>query len=87
MARYEAAGMVVDDKLYVFGGYRNKQIQVTARSDVYDPATDSWARIADMPEPLTHAGQVAHGTTIWLLGGFVGDNPGRPPGMSGSTTR
>src|SRR5437762_1201159 len=55
MARYEAAGAVVNNRLYVFGGYRNQQIQATSRSDVYDPATDKWSRIADMPEPLTHA--------------------------------
>ena len=76
LGRYEAAGAVVNDKLYVFGGYKNTQIQVTGRSDMYDPATDTWTRIADMPEPLTHAGQVVHGTTVWLIGGFVGDNPG-----------
>jgi N-acetylneuraminic acid mutarotase len=76
MARYEAAGVVVNDELYVLGGYRNQQIQATARCDMYDPATDTWTRIADMPEPLTHAGQAVHGTTIWLVGGFVGDNPG-----------
>lgn len=76
MARYEAAGMVVKDRLYVFGGYKNQQIQATARSDVYDPATDKWSRIADMPEALTHAGQALYGNTIWLVGGFVGNNPG-----------
>jgi N-acetylneuraminic acid mutarotase len=76
MARYEAAGAVVNNRLYVFGGYRNQQIQATARSDVYDPTTDKWSRIADMPEPLTHAGQAVYGNTIWLVGGFVGDNPG-----------
>jgi hypothetical protein len=80
LGRYEAAGAVVNDKLYVFGGYKNTQIQVTGRSDVFDPATDTWTRLADMPEPLTHAGQVVHGTTVWLIGGFVGNNPG--PGTS-----
>ena len=28
----------------------------STRSDVYDPATDKWTRIADMPRRLTHAG-------------------------------
>jgi hypothetical protein len=76
VARYEADGAVVDDKLYVFGGYRNKDIQSTAAAEVFDPATDKWTRLSDMPEPLTHTGIAVHGTTIWLLGGFVGDNPG-----------
>jgi N-acetylneuraminic acid mutarotase len=29
-----------------------------------------------MPEALTHTGVAVHGTTIWLVGGFVGDHPG-----------
>jgi N-acetylneuraminic acid mutarotase len=66
----------VNGKLYIFGGYINTQIQATTRSDMYDPSTGKWTRIADMPEPLTHTGVAVHGTTIWLVGGFVGDHPG-----------
>jgi N-acetylneuraminic acid mutarotase len=77
LARFEAAGAAVNGKLYVFGGYINPQIQATARADVYNPATNIWARIADMPEPLTHCGQVVDGSTIWLIGGFVGNHPGQ----------
>jgi N-acetylneuraminic acid mutarotase len=75
-ARYEGDGAAVNGKLYVFGGYINPQIQGTAHADVYDPTNGAWTRIADMPEPLTHTGIAVHGTTIWLVGGFVGDHPG-----------
>jgi len=76
VGRYESAGVAVNGKLYVFGGYTNEQIQATPRSDMYDPATNTWTRIADMPEALTHSGQAVFGTTVWLAGGFVGDDPG-----------
>ncbi len=75
-ARYEGDGAIVNGKLYIFGGYINTQIQATTRSDMYDPSTGKWTRIADMPEPLTHTGVAVHGTTIWLVGGFLGDHPG-----------
>jgi len=43
---------------------------------VYDPATDTWAPRADMPEAVTHAGVAADGTTVWVVGGLVGDYNG-----------
>jgi len=76
IARYEAGGAQVGGKLYVFGGYVNGRIESTARSDVYDPATNGWRRIADMPVQLTHSPAVVVGTEIWLVGGFVGNHPG-----------
>ena len=77
LARLEAQGAVVDGKLYIFGGfYASDPTLATSRSDAYDPATNTWKRIADMPEPITHAPVVVDGETIYLLGGYVGDHPG-----------
>lgn len=76
IARAEAARAVVNNKMYVFGGYYNADIQATRRSDVYDPASDTWKRIADMPVAITHQGMVVDGSTVWLVGGYVGDHPG-----------
>src|SRR5258708_7893710 len=56
IARFESAAETVGGKLYVFGGFFNAQVQATTRCDYYDPVTNSWTRIADMPEPLTHTG-------------------------------
>lgn len=67
---------VVNDKLYVFGGFYNELFQATTRSDVYDPATNKWTRIADMPIAVTHLKAAVDGQTIWFAGGFQGDNPG-----------
>lgn len=71
--RYEHAGLAVAGKLYAFGGFYNTDIQATTRSDVYDPATNTWTRIADMPEALTHVGHATDGRYVFLIGGFVGD--------------
>ena len=43
--------------------------------DVFDPAANKWTRLADLPEPLTHAATVADGKNILLIGGYVGDHP------------
>ncbi|MBC8122345.1 MAG: hypothetical protein H7Y22_10965 [Gemmatimonadaceae bacterium] len=76
ISRFEAQGVTVDDRLYVFGGFINSSLEATSRSDVYDSSTDSWTQIADMPEPLTHSAVVVDGQTIYLVGGYVGDHPG-----------
>jgi N-acetylneuraminic acid mutarotase len=74
--RYEAANAVVNNKLYVLGGYFNSSIQATRRSDVYNPATNTWRQLRNMPLPITHAGVAVDGNTIYMAGGFVGDHPG-----------
>lgn len=76
LARFEAQGLVVGGKLYVFGGFYDKSLRTTTRVDVYDIAANTWRRLANLPEPLTHAGQTVDGNTIYLVGGYVGDNPG-----------
>jgi len=76
LPRYEAEGLAVGGKLYVFGGFYNGKTQATVKSDRYDPKTDSWIPIASLPEKVTHAGQASDGRKIYLVGGFVGDHPG-----------
>ena len=76
IVRYEAQGIAIDGKLYLFGGFFNSGNETTVRMDVYEPQTDSWSPAADVPDPLTHAGHVADGTMIYVVGGFLGDHPG-----------
>jgi N-acetylneuraminic acid mutarotase len=76
ITRLESQGIAANGKLYVFGGFVNTALQATVRSDVYDPSTDTWTRIADMPEALTHSAVVTSGQSIWVIGGLVGANPG-----------
>jgi N-acetylneuraminic acid mutarotase len=74
--KYEHAGMAVGGKLYSFGGFYNTAIAATTKSEVYDPATNKWTAIRDMPEAITHAGQATDGRYVYLVAGFIGDHPG-----------
>lgn len=75
IARAEAQGAAVGGRIHVFGGFSSGWT-TTARSDVFDTATNAWSRLPDMPEALTHSAVVVDGTTVWLLGGYVGNHPG-----------
>lgn len=56
-ARYDANGAsVINDRIYVTGGLNNlftpqDQRKPTRTLFVYDPASDTWTRKADMPQP------------------------------------
>jgi len=76
ITRADAVRGVVNGKIYVFGGYYNARIQATPRCDVYDPVNNVWKRLPDMPVAMTHQGMVIDGTTIWLIGGYIGDHSG-----------
>jgi len=75
IGRSEGQGAAVDGKVYAFGGFYTGTT-TTARSDVYDTATNTWTRLPDMPEQLTHSPTVVDGKVIWLIGGYVGNHPG-----------
>jgi N-acetylneuraminic acid mutarotase len=78
VARAEASGTVVNGKLYAFGGYvvQDGAIIAQSRCDVYDPATNTWTRLGDMPENFTHAGIAVDGADIYLVGQYAGNHPG-----------
>ena len=75
IGRAEALHAVVGGKLYVFAGFSGNAGPV-ARSDVYDPATNTWTRIADMPRRLTHAGTAVDGRDVYFAGGYIGTGTG-----------
>lgn len=76
MARFEPAVAAASGRIFVLGGFHNRQLQATARCDVFDPASNAWSRLPDMPVAVTHAGVAAIGDAIWVAGGFTGNNPG-----------
>jgi N-acetylneuraminic acid mutarotase len=83
LQRFEAVGGAAAGKLYEFSGYYTlgTYIKATAECDAYDPATNIWQRLADIPQPISHCGQVAdednpNDPIFWLAGGFLGDHPG-----------
>ena len=71
IARAEALRAEIDNRIYVFGGFSGAAGPVT-RSDVYDPVTDQWTQIADLPTRLTHAGVATEGRDVYVAGGYVG---------------
>ena len=76
ISRYEAQGVAVNGRLYLFGGFFNGANHTTVQMDLYDPQTNLWSQAADVPEPLTHAGHAVDGEMIYVVGGFVGNHPG-----------
>lgn len=75
--RYEAQGIAVGRKLYVFGGFVNGTgWPVTTDGESFDLDTRTWAPLQPAPDKLTHAGRATDGTYIYFAGGFTGDGPG-----------
>ncbi|HEX2620459.1 MAG TPA: kelch repeat-containing protein, partial [Phototrophicaceae bacterium] len=66
----------VNGKFYLMGGFRNSALQVSSRVDVYNAVSGQWDTTADTPLPMSHSAAVVDGKYIWLIGGFIGDNPG-----------
>jgi len=84
---HEVHGEVVNEKLYIFGGYdRDKRPAwtPTKRSYVYDPVANSWSPIADLPHTpnganfggITHVGLTNDGTDIYFAGGYTSNADG-----------
>src|SRR4029077_3573005 len=84
LQRFEAVGGAAAGKLYEFSGYytlNSKGILATPECDAYDPVANTWQRLADIPQPISHCGQIAdednpNQPVFWLAGGFLGDHPG-----------
>lgn len=74
-ARLEAPAVVVGNRIVVFGGFRAGLIAETS-VDAYDPASDTWSSLADMPAAITHAGFARDKREVWFAGGFLGNHPG-----------
>lgn len=75
-ARFYFATSVVDGIIYAIGGEltnaegtANDPRQITATVEAYNPATDSWTRQTDMPDPrFLHPASVVNGK-IYVVGG------------------
>ena len=52
---------VLENKIYLFGGTNN--------AVEYDPATDDWSDLTDMPTPVSFGGSATIGNAIHVIGG------------------
>lgn len=72
-ARQEVAYVQLGGKFYLAGGgARNGGYGMTARHEVYDPATQTWAQLTPLPTALDHIQGVAWGGRIYYIGGLSG---------------
>lgn len=66
---YGVALAAYDGKVWAFGG--SGATATSNESWMYDPALDTWFRVADMPFGVSQAGAVAVGDYIYLIGGWA----------------
>jgi N-acetylneuraminic acid mutarotase len=64
-----------DGKVYVVGGYGGSLEQSTATFHVYDPATDSWSRLPDLPAPRAATAVGVIGDLLVVAGGAIDTKP------------
>ena len=75
---WPAAGQsncVIDNKLYIFGGYSGDGIH--PRAAWLEPQTHQWHRLPDMPAPRCATGLGVVNHSVYLIGGWADD--GRTP--------
>jgi len=74
VALQEVGVAEVEGRVYVVGGFdaTRQSVNTVLR---YDPATDSWDRLPDLPAPapLNHVGAAGCGGRLFVFGGLRGD--------------
>ena len=73
--REDFSTAVVGDKIYLIGGtlFENRRGPFGLSTvEVYDPKTNTWERVADMPTPRTNAETAVVNGTIYVCGGYNG---------------
>ena len=73
LPRFEAHGVVVDGELWVMGGFKSSDLEVTKSIDIYDPNGDRWRPGPELRGAETHAGVVSLGRDFVMVGGFEGN--------------
>ena len=79
-ARNQFAAVVLNDRIYAIGGDTiTGCCAVSAAVEEYDPVTDVWTAVADMPTARELPAASALGSEIYVLGGGIG--PGGSPNI------
>lgn len=71
--KWEPSSIVIDDKLYVVGGYIGvirESLRGSKSVHVFDPKDLSWTQIQDLPSAISHIDVVLDGRMLWYAGGF-----------------
>jgi N-acetylneuraminic acid mutarotase len=67
--RVDFATAAVDGKIYAIGGHLGEFKKPLSSVDVYDPAKDTWTKVADLPVAKSWAGAIGVGKKIYVMGG------------------
>jgi len=71
IARGAHIALTFQNKIYITGGVITG-FTVTNRTDVYDPLTDSWQIVANMPTPREHLSGAVIDSLLYIAGGRSG---------------
>ncbi len=71
---HHPAATVVDNIIYVIGGYRTLAFDPTTAVYRYDPRSDRWTRVASLPSPRGALAAAAIEGRIYAVGGNPGGN-------------
>lgn len=72
-ATTEVAAAVIDDTIYIIGGY-DEEGEGVGMVEVYNATSDSWGEgIAQLPFPLHHTSAASYQGKIYVAGGYTGD--------------
>ena len=68
-ARTESGGAALDGKFYIVGGI-DALAQTLTSLYVYNPATDVWEKLPDLPQKNNHAAVIGAQGKLYVVGGF-----------------
>ncbi len=66
-SRSEMSAGVIDGRIYVPGGWGNGFDQSIAL-EMYDPATDTWTKLADLPFHVNHHATAVYNSALYVFG-------------------
>jgi N-acetylneuraminic acid mutarotase len=73
MDRWESETFTYNGRLYLFGGFIDRNLDATSECDVYDPSTNQWSYLTNVPTgALSHASVAVVGDIVYLAGGDLG---------------
>ena len=75
VALTEVAVATIDGQIWMAGGL-DAAGAATSAVFVFDPRTDTWSPMPELPEPIHHSALVSDGSGLWIVGGF--DAAGQP---------
>lgn len=69
-ARSEGFGGVVNGRFYTFGGYIDTTYKPTAAAHVYNPSTNAWSALRNIPVATSHVATANDDRYLYTAGGY-----------------